>query len=99
MSYTAVKKRGIAAYAFLLPNGYKLRLPSGGNFLLSAPNGLSVIVSNTLKDTGGSSQIVSNDALDTGAGVHTIFTAAVTINPVKIINFKLGDSLNRMFRL
>jgi len=103
MSYTVVKKAGVSTDAFLLADGYKyLKLiPSGGHLLLSpgTGSGLSVIVSNTLKDTGGGSQVVSNDALDTGAGTHTIFTATVEVNPVKIINFRLGDSLNRMFRL
>lgn len=62
-------------------------------------NGATIIVSNTIKDAGGGSHTVDNDVLDTGAGAHTIFTDNVEINPVKIVNFRLGDSLNRMFRL
>jgi hypothetical protein len=99
MTYTAVETSGTALYAFLLPSGDNFLLPGGGNFLLSAPSGLSIIVSNTVEDIAGSSYVVSNDALDTIAGTHLIFTATVEVNTVKIINFRLSDSLNRMFRL
>ena len=60
-------------------------------------DGLSVIVSNTLKDAGGGAQVVSNDALDTGAGTYTIFTTTVAVTPLVILNFKLFD--NRIFQL
>lgn len=59
--------------------------------------GLSVIVSNTVLDTGAGSHAVSDDALNTAAGTFTIFGVTVPLTPVKILNFKLFD--NRIFKL
>lgn len=61
--------------------------------------GGSLIASNTVKNTAGSPVVVSNDVLDTGAGVHTIFSTTVVVAPVKIVNFRLADANNRVFRL
>ena len=58
-----------------------------------------MIAQNTILDSGVSIHTVSDDVLDSGAGAHAIFTATVTVNPIQIINFRLGDSLNRYFRL
>ena len=60
-------------------------------------DGLSVIVNNTVLDTGATPYAVSNDALDTGAGTHTLFGATVPVTPVTILNFKLYD--NRIFTI
>ena len=62
-------------------------------------NGTSQIASNTLKDAGGGDQVVSNDVLDAGAVGHTVFAATQPVTPVKVINFRLSDSLNRVFKL
>lgn len=62
-------------------------------------NGTSQIVSNTLKDAGGGDQVVPDDVLDTGAGTHTVFAATQPTNPVAVINFRLSDTLNRVFKL
>lgn len=62
-------------------------------------DGTSVIVSNTVLDGGGNPHAVSNDALNSaGAGV-TIFSTTVEVNPVKIVNFRLSDVNNRVFKL
>jgi hypothetical protein len=62
-------------------------------------NATSQIVSNTLKDAGSGDQVVSNDVLDAGAGTHTVFGATQPVNPVTVINFRLSDTLNRVFKL
>lgn len=60
-------------------------------------DGLSVIVSNTVIDTGVGSHAVSDDVLDTGLGTHTVFGATVPLTPIKIVEFDLFD--NRIFSL
>lgn len=60
-------------------------------------DGLSVIASNTLLDTGASPHVVSNDVLDTIPGAHTVFGATVAVTPLTIVEFDLLD--NRIFSL
>jgi len=60
-------------------------------------DGLSVIVTNTVKDANGNSYAVSVNALDTGVGLHALFGATVEITPLTILSFKLFD--NRIFKL
>lgn len=62
-------------------------------------DGSSVIVSNTVLDTGGGSHVVNDDALNSAGAGLTVFFANVEVNPVKIVNFRLSDVNNRVFRL
>jgi hypothetical protein len=56
-------------------------------------------VSNTVLDTGGGSHAVDDDVLNSAGAGLTVFSANIAVNPVKIVNFRLGNSLNRMFKL
>ena len=58
-------------------------------------DGLSVIASNTIKNSGGGDVVVSDDVLDTGAATHTIFGATVAVDPVPVVNFIV--TANRIF--
>jgi len=63
-------------------------------------NGTSVIVRNTtVEDSSGATHTVANDALNSAGALFTVFSASIEVNPIKIVSFRLSDSLNRMFRL
>lgn len=62
-------------------------------------DGSSVIVSNSVKDTGGGSHTADANALNSAGSPVAIFTASVPVNPVKVVNFRLSDVNKRYFRL
>lgn len=63
-------------------------------------DGTSQIVSNTIKDAGGGDSVVSNEVLQSdGVTTDTVFAATQPVNPVTVINFRLSDTLNRVFKL
>lgn len=62
-------------------------------------DGSSVIVSNTVLDTGGGSHVVNDDVMNVASVEMTVFFANVEVNPVQIVNFKLNNVNNRVFRL
>jgi hypothetical protein len=62
-------------------------------------DGSSVIVSNSVLDSGGGSHTVANDALNSAGAGLTVFFTNVEVNPVQIVNFRLSDVTNRVFRL